>query len=134
MSNGRARSKLVELIDRPAEFVNARTKRHGTVDTTSRDHNVGSRGKRRRNRKTTNVRISARYFVYGRECFIREHLGNTGGLKLTEVRHEIVTRDHHDFQIQSGGGNGLSQCFTTRLRIHSAGVADQLYTRFRNAL
>ena len=112
--------------------MNASAKRHGAVNTSSRNNDICAGGQCCGNRKGANVSIRARYLFFRRECVTREHLRGVHGLKTIEIIEEIVARDDNHLQVQSGLRNNRSQCVATRLWIYAAGVTDQFNARAGN--
>ena len=89
-----AAGELVQVLGRPAKFVNQGPQADRAVDTTPGDDDVGTRVQSAGNRSRPQIRIGTQQFVG--QGFAAEHVAGIGGAQRGQQGRYIVAFHHRD--------------------------------------
>ena len=128
MAGERPPSQTIELIGFPAERIDTRTQRHGTVDTAPCNYDVRAQSQGPGDGKCTQIGIDTRDARRIREILVGKHLRKSPLGEGRLMDHQIITADNGYGQVKTCILDKLHGCSSTGLGIDPTGVGYQLHT------
>ena len=123
--------EFVVVVPRPAEFVHQRGTDHGAVDHAPGNHDVRAQAQGFDYARRAEVGVGRD--AHRRQGRAAEHFLNAKAAQLFELRLQVVTQQHGDFQRHPGLVAGCLQGRGAGLWVDPAGIADDADVLLRRA-